>query len=244
MARLLDGSQIRNYSRTPRTGICDSIFLHADCFLRAGGHFSRRQHEPWRSGDRFHDVCELGDVRGNGARHVRVWHVRCDRERAGPAALEARSAYAHRVLCSGQDGHDDDVRLHRNDYADPSCRVYRPCANHRRPISADHTPKCSRVAVVLRDRAFYRRPRIGEERPGLCESCLLADDAFGGLFYPLPKSIQPLEFISPAFYLNKLNLYVAGAQSMDALSFGTGPSSHATPVLCVAVLVIVTLLFG
>jgi ABC-2 type transport system permease protein len=66
----------------------------------------------------------------------------------------------------------------------------------------------------------------------------------GGLFYPLPKSIQPLEFISPAFYLNKLNLYVAGTQSIDALSFGTGPSSHATPVLCVAVLVTVTLLFG
>ena len=65
----------------------------------------------------------------------------------------------------------------------------------------------------------------------------------GGLFYPLPKSIQPLEFISPAFYLNKLNLYVAGAQSMDALSFGTGPSSHATPVLCIPVLVIVTLFF-
>ena len=66
----------------------------------------------------------------------------------------------------------------------------------------------------------------------------------GGLFYPLPKSVQPLEFISPAFYLNKLTLCVAGAPSMDAVSFGTGPSSHATPVLCVAVLVIVTLLFG
>jgi ABC-2 type transport system permease protein len=58
----------------------------------------------------------------------------------------------------------------------------------------------------------------------------------GGLFYPLPKSIQPLEFISPAFYLNKLNLHVASTQSVDALSFGTGPSSHATPVLCIAVL--------
>jgi ABC-2 type transport system permease protein len=66
----------------------------------------------------------------------------------------------------------------------------------------------------------------------------------GGLFYPLPKSIQPLEFISPAFYLNRLNLYVAGAQSMDSLALGTGPSSHATPVLCIAVLVIVTLFFG
>jgi len=40
MARLLDGSQIRDYPRVPRTGICDSIFLHADCFLRALGHFS------------------------------------------------------------------------------------------------------------------------------------------------------------------------------------------------------------
>lgn len=66
----------------------------------------------------------------------------------------------------------------------------------------------------------------------------------GGLFYPLPKSIQPLEFISPAFYLNKLNLYVAHAQSIDVLSFGSGPSSQATPVLCIAVLVTVTLILG
>ena len=65
-----------------------------------------------------------------------------------------------------------------------------------------------------------------------------------GLFYPLPKSIQPLEFISPAFYLNKLNLHVAGAQSLDALSLALGPSSQATPALCGAVLVIVTLLLG
>lgn len=66
----------------------------------------------------------------------------------------------------------------------------------------------------------------------------------GGLFYPLPTAIQPLEFISPAFYLNKLSLYVAGAQSMDELSFGSGPSSHATPLLCIAVLVMVTLFLG
>ena len=66
----------------------------------------------------------------------------------------------------------------------------------------------------------------------------------GGLFYPLPKSIQPLEFISPAFYLNQLNLYVAHTQSIDALSFGTGPSSHAKPVICIAVLVSVTLILG
>jgi ABC-2 type transport system permease protein len=66
----------------------------------------------------------------------------------------------------------------------------------------------------------------------------------GGLFYPLPKSVQPLEFISPTFYLNKLNLHVAGAQSLDMLSFGTGPSSYATPALCVAVLLTVTLFLG
>ena len=65
-----------------------------------------------------------------------------------------------------------------------------------------------------------------------------------GLFYPLPKSIQPLEFASPAFYLNKLSLHIAGAQSIDALSFGTGPSDHASPLLCIAVLAIVTLILG
>lgn len=66
----------------------------------------------------------------------------------------------------------------------------------------------------------------------------------GGLFYPLPKSIQPLEFISPAFYLNQLGLRIAGGQSLDALSFGYGPSSRATPVLCIAVLGILTLFLG
>ena len=65
-----------------------------------------------------------------------------------------------------------------------------------------------------------------------------------GLFYPLPKSIQPLEFISPAFYLNQLGLWVARGQSIDALALGNGPSSHATPPLCIAVLVILTLLLG
>jgi ABC-2 type transport system permease protein len=66
----------------------------------------------------------------------------------------------------------------------------------------------------------------------------------GGLFYPLPKSIQPVEFLSPAFYLNNLNLSVASAQSMDAISFGYGPSSRATPLLCMAVLAMVTMLLG
>ncbi len=66
----------------------------------------------------------------------------------------------------------------------------------------------------------------------------------GGLFYPLPKSVQPMEFLSPAFYLDKLALRVIGAPSLDQLVMGvTGPSSHVTPIFAVAVLAGVTLLF-
>jgi ABC-2 type transport system permease protein len=65
----------------------------------------------------------------------------------------------------------------------------------------------------------------------------------GGLFYPLPRSVQPLEFLSPAFYLDKLGLRMAGAPSLDQLASGTaGPSSHGTPILCVVVLAGLTLL--
>jgi ABC-2 type transport system permease protein len=67
----------------------------------------------------------------------------------------------------------------------------------------------------------------------------------GGLFYPLPKSAQPVEFLSPAFYLAKLGLHVVGAPSLDEISFGaTSPSSHGGLLVCTAVLVGVTLLFG
>jgi ABC-2 type transport system permease protein len=65
----------------------------------------------------------------------------------------------------------------------------------------------------------------------------------GGLFYPLPKSVQPLEFISPAFYLDKLSLHALGAPSLDQLAGGPGPSSHGGPLLYLAVLTAVTLLF-
>jgi ABC-2 type transport system permease protein len=65
----------------------------------------------------------------------------------------------------------------------------------------------------------------------------------GGLFYPLPKSVQPLEFISPAFYLDKLSLHALGAPSLDQLAGGAGPSSHGGPLLYLAVLTAVTLLF-
>jgi ABC-2 type transport system permease protein len=65
----------------------------------------------------------------------------------------------------------------------------------------------------------------------------------GGLFYPLPRSVQPLEFLSPAFYLDKLGLRMAGAPSLDQLASGAaGPSSHGTPILCVVVLAGLTLL--
>jgi ABC-2 type transport system permease protein len=66
----------------------------------------------------------------------------------------------------------------------------------------------------------------------------------GGLFYPLPKSVQPLEFISPAFYLDKLCLRLVGAPNMDGLAGVIGPSAHAGPVLCLAVLAGVTVLFA
>jgi ABC-2 type transport system permease protein len=67
----------------------------------------------------------------------------------------------------------------------------------------------------------------------------------GGLFYPLPRSVQPLEFISPAFYLDKLGLYVVGAPNLDRLASGfSGPSSYGGPVLYFAVLAGVTILFA
>ncbi len=65
----------------------------------------------------------------------------------------------------------------------------------------------------------------------------------GGLFYPLPKAVQPLEFLSPAFYLDKLALCLAGAPSLDQLAIGTiGPSSHGTAIIQIAVLAGLTLL--
>jgi ABC-2 type transport system permease protein len=67
----------------------------------------------------------------------------------------------------------------------------------------------------------------------------------GGLFYPLPKSVQPLEFISPAFYLDKLGLQIVGAPSLDQLATGAGgPSSHGGPVIYGIVLAAVTICFS
>jgi ABC-2 type transport system permease protein len=66
----------------------------------------------------------------------------------------------------------------------------------------------------------------------------------GGLFYPLPRSVQPLEFISPAFYLDKLGLLFVGAPSLDQLAVGAaGPSSHVGPTMQVIVLAAVAFTF-
>jgi len=65
----------------------------------------------------------------------------------------------------------------------------------------------------------------------------------GGLFYPLPKSVQPLEFVSPAFYLDKLGLRLVGAPNMDMLAGVHGASSAGGPIPYAAVLVGITILF-
>jgi ABC-2 type transport system permease protein len=66
----------------------------------------------------------------------------------------------------------------------------------------------------------------------------------GGLFYPLPRSVQPLEFASPAFHLDKLALRMAGVPSLDQLAIPAGgPSSYGGPLVYVTVLAGVTILF-
>jgi len=85
----------------------------------------------------------------------------------------------------------------------------------------------------------------GKSAPSFVNLAYLPMMHLGGLFYPLPKSAQPIEFLSPAFYLAKLGLHVLHTPSLDEISFGTaGPSSHVGVPGCVAVLVGVTLLFG
>jgi len=67
----------------------------------------------------------------------------------------------------------------------------------------------------------------------------------GGLFYPLPKSAQIVEFFSPTFYLDKISLRLLGASSLDELAIGlSSPSSHVSSGACIAVLAGITVLFG
>lgn len=85
----------------------------------------------------------------------------------------------------------------------------------------------------------------GKSAPAFVNLAYLPIMHLGGLFYPLPRSVQPIEFLSPAFYLDKLGLRVLGAVSLDELSFGvTGPSSRGGAWAYVAVLSGVTLFFG
>ena len=85
----------------------------------------------------------------------------------------------------------------------------------------------------------------GKSAPAFVNLAYLPMMHLGGLFYPLPKSAQPIEFLSPAFYLAKLGLHVLHAPSLDEISFGAAsPSSHGGVAVCAAVLVGVTLLFG
>jgi len=56
--------------------------------------------------------------------------------------------------------------------------------------------------------------------------------------------VQPLEFISPAFYLDKLCLRLVGVPNLDRLAGVVGPSAYGGPALCLAVLAGVTILFA
>jgi ABC-2 type transport system permease protein len=83
----------------------------------------------------------------------------------------------------------------------------------------------------------------GKSAPAFANLAYLPFMHLGGLFYPLPRSVQPLEFISPAYYLDKLALRLAGAPSLDQLAIGAaGPSSHGGAIIQIAVLAGVTLL--
>jgi ABC-2 type transport system permease protein len=85
----------------------------------------------------------------------------------------------------------------------------------------------------------------GKSAPAFANLAYLPFMHLGGLFYPLPRSVQPLEFISPAFYLDKLSLRIVGAPSLDQLAIAAGgPSSHGGVLLYVAVLSGVTILFA
>jgi ABC-2 type transport system permease protein len=85
----------------------------------------------------------------------------------------------------------------------------------------------------------------GKSAPAFVNLAYLPMMHLGGLFYPLPKSVQLIEFVSPAFYLDKVGLRVLGALSLDEMNFGvTGPSSYGGVWFYVAVLSGITLLFG
>ena len=82
----------------------------------------------------------------------------------------------------------------------------------------------------------------GKTAPGIVNLLYLPMMYLGGLFLPMPKAIQPAELFSPAYYLDKLGLIVAGAPSLDQMAQAT--FNHGSPLLHAAVLAGVTLVLG
>jgi ABC-2 type transport system permease protein len=72
----------------------------------------------------------------------------------------------------------------------------------------------------------------GKAAPAFLNLLYLPMIYLSGFLFPLPKSIQWIEFVSPAFYLNQLVLRAEGG------------SSHGSAIMNVAVLLGVTLLLG
>ncbi|MBZ5577428.1 MAG: ABC transporter permease [Acidobacteriia bacterium] len=71
----------------------------------------------------------------------------------------------------------------------------------------------------------------GQAAPAVANVVYLAMAYLGGLWFPLPKGAQWILQLSPAFHLNQLSLAAAGAASLGS------------PMVHVAVLVAVTLVF-
>ena len=110
-----------------------------------------------------------------------------------------------------------------------------------RVLASDNMPACragiAGSAALLRGRTLHWDTASAKSAPAFANLAYLPFMHLGGLFYPLPKSVQPLEFFSPAFYLDKLGLRIIGAPSLDQLATGAaGPSSHGRTVLYLVVL--------
>ena len=71
----------------------------------------------------------------------------------------------------------------------------------------------------------------GQAAPAIANLVYLAMAYLGGLWFPLPKSVQWIALFSPAFHLDQLSLRAAGAANLGS------------PLVHVAVLVGVTLFF-
>jgi ABC-2 type transport system permease protein len=82
----------------------------------------------------------------------------------------------------------------------------------------------------------------GKSAPAFINLAYLPMMHLGGLFYPLPRKVQIIERLSPAFYLDKLGLKAAGVPSLDQLA--TGVKGNDSTLLAVFVLAVVTLFFA